>query len=69
MKEHMTISEKKLEKLAKRLANDFTITTDEAFAIIYEEWELVEDLFMKHKKAKAVKDHLVKEINDIYRIA
>lgn len=69
MKECMTISERKLEKLAKRLASEFTITTEEAFEIIYEEWELVENLFMKHKKAKAVKDHLVQEINAIYRIA
>jgi hypothetical protein len=69
MKECMTISEKKLEKLAKRLASEFMITTEEAFEIIYEEWELVEDLFMKHKKVKAVKDYLIKEINVIYRIA
>jgi len=69
MQELMMISEKKLEKLAKRLADEFTITLEEAFEIIYEEWELVEELFSVHKKAKIVKEHLVHEINNIYRIA
>ena len=69
MQELMTISEKKLEKLAKRLGKELAISTEEAFEIIYEEWELVEALFSAHKKAKAVKEHLVREINDIYRIA
>lgn len=69
MNEIMTISEKKLEKLAKRLSKEFTISIEEAFEIIYEEWELVEELFSVHKKAKEVKEHLVREINDIYRIA
>ena len=68
MQELMMISENKLEKLAKRLSNEFMITQEEAFEIIYEEWELVEELFAKHKKAKAVKEHFVREINDIYRI-
>ncbi len=65
----MTVSEQKLEKLAKRLAREFAISTEEAFEIIYEEWELVEELFAAHKKAKAVKEHLVREINTLYRIA
>ena len=69
MQELMTISEKKLEKLAKRLGKELAISTEEAFEIIYEEWELVEELFAAQKKAKAVKEHLVREINDIYRIA
>ncbi|HIP51185.1 MAG TPA: hypothetical protein EYG94_03770 [Campylobacterales bacterium] len=69
MQELMMISENKLEKLAKRLSNEFTITQEEAFEIIYEEWELVEELFSVHTKAKIVKEYLVREINDIYRIA
>ncbi len=65
----MTVSEQKLEKLAKRLAREFAISTQEAFEIIYEEWELVESLFAAHKKVKAVKEHLLREINTLYRIA
>ena len=68
MQELMTISEKKLEKLAKKLGKEFDISAEEAFEIIYEEWELVEELFARHKKAKAVKEHFVREINNIYRI-
>jgi len=67
--EIMTISEKKLGKLAKRLAEEFTISIEEAFEIIYEEWDLVEELFAAHKKAKSVKEHLVRAINELYRIA
>ena len=63
------VSDKKLAKLAKRLSKEFAIDTEEAYEIIYEEWELVEELFAKHKKAKAVKEHLVREINSFYRIA
>lgn len=69
MKDEMTISDKKLEKLAKRLSKEFSISTGEAFDIIYEEWDIVEELFAAHKKAKAVKEHLVKQINELYRIA
>lgn len=69
MKDAMIISESKLEKLAKRVAKEFAISTEESFEIIYEEWGLVEKLFAKHKKAKAVKEHLLREINSLYRIA
>jgi hypothetical protein len=69
MKDEMCISDKKLEKLAKRLAKQFSISQEEAFEIIYEEWDLVETLFAAHKKAKAVYEHLVIEINEVYRIA
>lgn len=69
MQDNMTISDKKLEKLAKRLAKEFGISKEEAYEIIYEEWELVEVLFSKHKKAKEVNAHLVKEINYLYKIA
>ncbi|CAA6814639.1 MAG: Unknown protein [uncultured Sulfurovum sp.] len=69
MKEEMFISEKKLEKLAKKLAKTFTMSQEEALEIIYEEWDLVESLFYAHKKVKAVHEHLCVEINHMYRIA
>lgn len=69
MQSEMSISDKKLEKLARRLAKYFGISKEEAFEIIYEEWDLVENLFAAHKKAKAVYEHLVIEINELYRIA
>ncbi|MEA1879658.1 MAG: hypothetical protein U9N11_03325 [Campylobacterota bacterium] len=69
MKEEMYISEKKIEKLAKKLAKAFTISRQEALELIYEEWDLVESLFHAHTKVKAVFAHLVDELNYTYRIA
>lgn len=69
MKDDMLISDKKIAKLAKRLTKTFSIDEEEAISIIYEEWDLVEQLFHAHKKVKAVYHHLIDEINYTYRIA
>ena len=69
MKDEIVISEKKLAKLAKRLSKTFTINEEEAMEVIYEEWDIVEDLFHAHTKVKAVHTHLIDEINYTYRIA
>ena len=69
MKDEMFISEKKIEKLAKKLAKTFSIDQEEAMSTIYEEWDLVEQLFHAHTKVKAVHHHLIEEINYAYRIA
>ncbi len=69
MKEEELISEKKIAKLSKRLAKSFNISEKEARGLVYEEWELVESLFLAHKKVKAVAQHMTEELNYIYRIA
>jgi len=69
MKDEMYISDKKIIKLAKRLAKTFGITQEEAMELIYEEWDLIETLFHAHTKVKAVHTHLIDEINYTYRIA
>ena len=69
MKNEMVISDKKIAKLAKRLAKVFGITQEEAMELIYEEWDLVESLFYAHTKVKAVHSHLIDEINYTYRVA
>jgi hypothetical protein len=69
MKDEILISDKKIAKLAKRLAKTFSIDEEEAVSTIYEEWDLVEALFHAHTKVKAVHRHLVEEINYAYRIA
>jgi len=63
------ISEIKLETLAKHLAKEFIISQREALEIIYEEWDVVETLFYAHQDVKDVKEHLVIEMNALYRIA
>ena len=69
MKDEMYISDKKIIKLAKRLAKTFGITQEEAMELIYEEWDLIETLFHAHTKVKAVHTLLIDEINYTYRIA
>lgn len=69
MKEDMYISEKKIEKLSKRVAKTLSLTEEEALSIMYEEWDIVENLFHAYGKVKAVHTHFIEEINDTYRIA
>ena len=69
MKDEIVISDKQIAKLAKRLAKTFSIDAEEAISTIYEEWDLVEQLFHAHTNVKTVHRHLVEEINDAYRIA
>lgn len=69
MQDSEMIFQKKLEKLAKHLSKEFTISQEEAFEIIYEEWDIVETLFHIHKRSELVKEYFVKEINELYRIA
>ena len=69
MKHEITISDKKIDKLAKRISKAFLITQDEAFEIVYEEWDLIAVLFDSHKKVKVVFPHLMEDIDYSYRIA
>lgn len=69
MKDDIQLSDKKIEKLAKRLAKTFTLTQEEALDVIYKEWDVVEVLFREYKKVKEVHHYLVDEIGYTYRIA
>ena len=69
MKDETLISDKKIEKLAKKLAKTFSMDQEEALGIVYEEWDLVENLFHAYGKVKAVHQHLTYELNQTYRIA
>jgi hypothetical protein len=62
MIEEEVISQKKLDKLAKVLCKEFGISSQKAYEIIYDEWDLIERLFDAHKKVKAVKEHFLKHI-------
>lgn len=69
MKDEMFISEKKIEKLCKKMAKTFRLSEDEALSLIYEEWDIVESLFHTYEKVKVVHEHFIDEINYAYRIA
>ena len=57
------IPNKKIEKLAKKLAKQLHLSEDEAHEILYKEWDTVERLFDAHGKVKAVLSHLLDEIS------
>lgn len=69
MKEEMFISEKKIVKLSKRVSKTFSLSEEEALSVIYEEWDIVENLFHVYGKVKEVHTHFIEEINYTYRIA
>ena len=69
MKDKLIISEKKIDKLAKKVAKTFCLSKEEALEVIYEEWDVVENLFYAHIKVKIVHEYLCEEINYTYRIA
>ena len=63
------ISDSNMEKLAQKMAKSFSVNQEEAMAIMYEEWDLVENLFHAYGKVKTVHQHLISELNAMYRIA
>jgi len=63
------IPEHKIEKLAKKISKTFSLSQEEALEVIYEEWDLVENLFHTHIKVKTVHQYLCEDINYTYRIA
>lgn len=69
MKDELIISENKIEKLAKKVAKTFCLSKEEALEVIYEEWDLVENLFYAYSKVQEVHQHLCEDINYTYRIA
>ena len=62
-----TIPQEKIDKLTKKVAKSLFLDDEVAKALIYKEWDSVESLFEKHKKVKAVHQHLLKEIAGNYR--
>lgn len=69
MKEQIELSEKKLVKLAKRIAKHFGISHEEAVDSVYKEWELVERLLMQDKKIKAISQEVITKMSQYSRIA
>ncbi|HQR72973.1 MAG TPA: hypothetical protein PLH07_03425 [Sulfurovum sp.] len=69
MNDELWISSKKLEDLAQELAKTFSLDEEEAMGLVYEEWDLVEDLFHSNATIKTIHSRLMEEINHTYRIA
>ena len=58
------ISEKKLNKLVKKLEKEYEMSKVEAYQIIYSKWNFIENLFLAHKKVKIVKEYLVRNLEE-----
>ena len=69
MNNDLVTSDKKIQKLAEELAKVFSVPMEDALSVIYEEWDLVESLFLSHSKVEVIVGRLVEEINNSYRIA
>ena len=61
------VPQEKIEKLTRKVAKSLMLDDEVATALIYNEWEMVEALFARHKKVKAVHKHLLQEIEGTYR--
>ncbi|MDD2451578.1 hypothetical protein [Sulfurovum sp.] len=62
-----TVSPDNIDKLIRKIGKSLFLDDEVASALIYKEWEMVELLFEKHKKVKAVHKHLLLEIEGHYR--
>jgi len=69
MNDDLWISSDKIEELAQQLAKTFSLDEEEAMELVYEEWDLVEDLFHSKATTKKIHARLSEEINYTYRIA
>lgn len=61
------IAQSKIDKLIKKIAKSLFLDDEVAQALVYQEWDTIEKLFEKHKKVKAVHEHLLAQIEGEYR--
>ncbi len=63
------ITKEQIDKLSKLVAKYMKIDIDDAVSIIYDEYDLVEELFNSCKKIKDVAKKFAIEVNELYKIA
>jgi DNA-binding transcriptional regulator GbsR (MarR family) len=68
MRHYIDITQEQIDKLAKIISKKMGINKDEAKNIIYEEYDLLEELLNSCKKIKDVTTKFITEINAIYKI-
>ena len=66
---YQDITHEQIEKLAKLISKSMKINIEDAKNIIYDEYELAENLFNSCKKIKDVAKKFVNQINEVYQIA
>jgi len=68
MKYYIDVTQEQIDKLIKLISKKMNINKDEAKNIIYEEYDLIEELLNSCQKIKDVAQRFVTEINSIYKI-
>ena len=59
--------DKKVEILARIIADNLEMSAEEAMDLIYEEWDLIEPLI--DEACNTCDDFIVEQLNEIYKIA
>ncbi len=66
---YIDVTQDQMIKLANLVSKGMKITLDDAQSLIYDEYDLVEDLFDKYKRVKDVANRFRVEVNEFYKIA
>ncbi len=61
--------EEVVEKLVRYLSQHYRMKRDEAYSMIYHEWEYIEERVLKAKKRKKLYEELAKELIQLYMVA
>lgn len=61
--------EEVVEKLVHYLSRHYHMTSDDAYSIIYHEWESIEERVLKAKKRKKLHAEIAKELIQLYMVA
>ena len=63
------INEDKLDAIAKYISKAMKIDKQEALSIVYEEYDLIEEISQLYKKPKDIAKRFIADINNLYKIA
>jgi len=63
------INEDKLDAITKYISKAMKIDKQEALSIVYEEYDLIEEISQLYKKPKDIAKRFIADINTLYKIA
>ncbi len=69
MGQYEDLTQEQIEKLSNLIAKYMKVTLDDARGMVYEEYDLAEELINSSKKIKDAAKKFVSTLNELYRIA
>ena len=69
MGQYEDLTQEQIEKLSNLIAKYMKVTLDDARGMVYEEYDLAEELIYSSKKIKDAAKKFVSTLNELYRIA